>query len=311
MRILVTGAAGFIGGHLTERLLAQDHQVLALDDLSFGRRENIPRDADFWRVDLGDISYKHLAERIGPFNPQYVVHLAAIHFIPYCMKHPEKTFAVNARGTDMVVRALLDCPSATKIILASTMDVYAPSDNVHSEMDEPSPRNVYGLSKMLAEQIVSYGTRACHHLSAVSLRFSNVYGPGETNAHLIPDAIERVTSRTESHIRMGYLAGARDFLHVSDVVEGIITCLFTDTGTYEVFNLGTGIATPVRRVVEIIRDAFGDDRTILEDPGKLRSFDRKSLTPDITKIQSHTSWSPKMSIEQGLNALVQEIQFAR
>jgi UDP-glucose 4-epimerase len=186
------------------------------------------------------------------------------------------------------------------------MDVYAPNDTVHIESDDPSPRNSYGLSKLLTEQITRFAVDNGDHLSAVCLRFANVYGPRETNAHLIPDALERMTSVVDSEIRMGYLGGARDFVHVFDIVDAIVTCLFQDTGSYEIFNVGSGVSTPVRKIVEIIRDAFGDDRPIVEDANKLRSFDRKSLTPDITRIQQRTSWRPRIVIEDGLKSLVEE-----
>ena len=304
MKILVTGAAGFTGGHVTDRLLARGHHVLALDNLSFGRREHVPSEAEFWRVDLGQIGDEAFAGRLIAFDPDYVVHLAAIHHIPYCMAHPDETFASNVRATDVLVRLLGKCPNIRKLVAASTMDVYAPKNTIHRETDVPSPRNVYGLSKLLTEQIINFAVNTSKHLSAVCLRFANVYGPRETNAHLIPDALERVARDTEPEIRMGYLGGARDFIHVFDVADAIVRCLFNDIGRYEVFNLGTGVATPVRRVVEIIRDAFGDDRPVVEDTSKFRKFDRESLTPDITKVLHQTEWRPKIGIEEGLKALV-------
>jgi UDP-glucose 4-epimerase len=194
--------------------------------------------------------------------------------------------------------------SLKKVVVASTMDVYAPSDRIHRETDTLSPRNVYGLSKHLAEEIVRYHTETCDRLSAVCLRFANVYGPRETNAHLIPDTLKRVESKAEPNIRMGYLGGERDFIHVFDIVEGIIRSLFTETGKYQVFNLGTGVPTPVRRIVEIIRDAFHDERPIIEDQAKLRSFDRKSLTPDTSRIRSVLGWQAAVGLEEGLAGLV-------
>jgi UDP-glucose 4-epimerase len=304
MKILVTGAAGFIGGHLTDRLLGQGHQILALDNLSFGRREHVASPADFWCVDLGRVEEAHLSDRIGAFGPDYAVHLAAIHFIPYCIAHPAETFESNVRGADVLMRSLVKCPNLKRIVAASTMDVYAPSESVHREADIASPRNAYGLSKLLTEQIIRYSVDTADQISAVCLRFANVYGPRETNAHLIPDALKRVQCRAEPEIRMGFLGGERDFIHVMDVVEGISRCLLADTGKYEVFNLGTGVTTPVRRVVEIIRDAFGDERPIVEDIARLRSFDRKSLTPDIGKIRETFGWQPEVRLEQGLRALV-------
>jgi UDP-glucose 4-epimerase len=305
MKILVTGAAGFIGGHLTDRLLEDGHRVWALDNLSFGRQSHVADAAALWVVDLGQVEEALLVERALAFDPDYAVHLAAIHFIPYCMARPEDTFASNVRGTDVLMRSLAKCPNLRKVVSASTMDVYCPSDRTHRETDVPSPRNVYGLSKLLSEQIVSYHATTSEQLSAVCLRFANVYGPRETNPHLIPDTLQRLASKVEPEIRMGYLGGERDFIHVRDVVAGICGCLFTETGKYEVFNLGTGVPTPVRRVIEILRCAFRDDRPIVEDSAKLRSFDRKSLTPEIGKIREAIGWEPRVQIEDGLRELAQ------
>ena len=82
MKVLVTGAAGFIGGLLTSRLLERGDRVLAIDNLSFGRREHVPSDAEFWHVDLAEIDDGTLADRVVAFDPNYAVHLAAIHFVP-------------------------------------------------------------------------------------------------------------------------------------------------------------------------------------------------------------------------------------
>jgi UDP-glucose 4-epimerase len=303
MKILVTGAAGFIGGHLTDRLLEAGHRVLAVDDLSFGRRSHVADAAELWVADLGQVEEALLADRLLAFDPNYAVHLAALHFIPYCMARPEETFASNVRGTDVVMRTLARCLKLEKVVVASSMDVYCPSDRIHRETDLPAPRNVYGLSKLLTEQIVSYHATTSDHVSAVCLRLANVYGQRETNPHLIPDTLQRLASKVEPELKMGYLGGERDFIHVMDVVAGICRCLFAETGRFEVFNVGTGVTTPVRRVIEILRNAYGDERPIVEDKTKLRGFDRKSLTPDIGKIQNAIGWEPKVQIEDGLRAL--------
>ena len=185
------------------------------------------------------------------FQPDGAIRFAAIHFIPYCMSHPDETFATNVRGTELVLRALERTP-ARKIVFASTMDVYAPLDLVHREVDQPSPVNAYGLSKLLGEHLLAYATRTNDKLSAVALRFANAFGPGETNPHLIPDALDRMRDRSQPEIKMGYLGATRDFIHVSDIADAAIAALFKDTGRFEVFNVASSIPTPVRHVVETI-----------------------------------------------------------
>src|SRR5215467_4088671 len=158
MRILVTGAAGFVGSHLADALIARNETVLGLDNLSFGRREFLSGDLAFLHCDLGSVDEVYLREQIREFDPDGVFHFAAIHFIPYCIKRPGACFATNVRGTEVLMRSL-EGTSARKVIFASTLDVYDTTDRVHREDDASLPANVYGLSKWLSENIVQYTTR--------------------------------------------------------------------------------------------------------------------------------------------------------
>jgi UDP-glucose 4-epimerase len=303
MRILITGAAGFIGSQITRRLARDGHEILAVDNLSFGRESSLPAAAAFKRLDLGTCSGPELIEAAEAFQPNGAIHFAAIHFIPYCMSHPDETFATNVRGTELVLRALERTP-ARKIVFASTMDVYAPLDKVHSEADQPGPVNAYGLSKLLGEHLLAYATRTNDRLSAVALRFANAFGPGETNPHLIPDALDRMRDRSQPEIRMGYLGATRDFIHVADIAEAATAALFKDTGRFEVFNVASSIPTPVRHVVETIKRFAGDPRPIVEDQKQFRKFDRPSLSADTAKIRAALDWAPKFTLEEGLRDLV-------
>jgi UDP-glucose 4-epimerase len=305
MRILITGAAGFIGSQITRRLARDGHEILAIDNLSFGRESSLPAEATLERLDLGTCAGPELIETVERFQPDGAIHFAAIHFIPYCMSHPDETFATNVRGTELVLRALERTP-ARKIVFASTMDVYAPLDVVHREVDQPSPVNAYGLSKLLGEHLLAYATRTNDKLSAVALRFANAFGPGETNPHLIPDALDRMRDRSQPEIKMGYLGATRDFIHVSDIADAAIAALFKDTGRFEAFNVASSIPTPVRHVVETIKRFAGDPRPIIEDQKQFRKFDRPSLSADTTKIRAALDWAPKFTLEEGLADLVKQ-----
>ena len=115
-------------------MIGQGHEVLAIDNLSFGRREQLNPRADFWEVDLGLVDGNLLTERLANFGPSHMIHLAAIHFIPYCIEHPEETFASNVRSTEALVRAAAAGRTLRRLLVASTMDVYAPSDSVHRQV---------------------------------------------------------------------------------------------------------------------------------------------------------------------------------
>jgi UDP-glucose 4-epimerase len=303
MRILVTGAAGFIGSHLTDALVAQGQSVLALDNLSFGRREFLPVGVEFLHCDLSSIDENHLREQIAEFDPEGVFHFAGIHFIPYCMKRPGACFATNVRGTDALMRALEET-SARKLIFASTLDVYDTTDRTHMEEDAPEPANMYGLSKWLGENIVEYATRVNHHLSAVTLRFANAFGPRETNPHFIPDLLAKVRDRSNPELRMGYLGGTRDFTYVLDIIDAALKVHDADAGRYSVFNVSSGTSTLVRRVAELVQRLAGDTRPLIEDRQRFRKFDRATLSADTTQLRKVTGWTPKWTLESGIQALL-------
>jgi len=302
MKTLVTGGAGFIGSHVTDQLVALGHDVVVIDNLFVGRREYVNPKAHFECIDMATVPNKEWIGLLQAIKPDYVVHLAALLHIPYCMAHPEQTFATNVRGTELLVRSL-EGLSVLKLVAASTADVYAIEDVIHSETEVSASRNVYGLSKSLTESLIAYAARTIPGLSAASLRFFNVYGPRDTNPHLVPRVVELLGNHLVPELRMGYLDGTRDFVHVSDVVRAVIAVLLADTGEYDVFNVGTGRQTSSREVIRILQEAFGDTRAVIEDRTKFRKFDRQSLAADITKIRGKVGWTPQIPVEQGLRSL--------
>lgn len=304
-KTIVTGGAGFLGGHVAERLVELGHDVLVIDNLFAGRREHVPARARLETTDLGTVAESEFFALVNKFAPDYVVHLAAIHYIPYCMANPGQTFASNVRSTELIARAIANLP-VKKMVLASTADVYAAVDKAHSESDAPAPLNVYGLSKLLSEEILAYAVRIHEQLAGVALRFFNIYGPRETNPHFIPRILELLNQSEVNEFRMGYLGGSRDFVHVYDAADAVVTCLLGETSRYAVFNVGTGIATPVREVLNLLKEACGDRRPVFEDKALFRAFDRRSLTPDISKIREVTGWLPRTLLKDGLYALAEK-----
>jgi UDP-glucose 4-epimerase len=304
-KIVVTGGAGFIGGHLVPRLLSDNHKVLVIDNLYSGRREYVPAQADFVELDLARADESKVFEVFRDYCPDAVIHLAAIHYIPHCVANPSETFLANVRSTDVIARALRGIPTK-KLIAASTADIYPLVDRVHVESDTPAPNNPYGLSKFLLEEIIAGAARSNPNLSCVALRLFNVYGHRDTNPHVIPRIMELLCSQV-SEIRVGATETTRDFVHVEDVVQAIYTALLHDSGKYEVFNVGTGRATSIQQVLRILLRGAGDRRQVVQDKNLLRAYDRLSLTSDITKITQVLKWQPTIGIEKGLTQLVQQV----
>ena len=133
-RVVVTGGAGFIGHHLVRRLCEAQHQVLVIDNLSYGKREYLTGlDVRLVELDLATVDRPELLKLMEGWQPTIVFHLAGIHFIPHCLAHPDETFASNVRGTYLVAEAARLTESVERIVFASTMDVYSPDDRPHSE----------------------------------------------------------------------------------------------------------------------------------------------------------------------------------
>ena len=306
MRIVVTGGAGFIGKHLLDWLIAERHDVLAIDDLSRGRRAHVPSQVSLQIVDLAQISAADLARRLADFEAQSLVHLAAVHFIPECMKDPERTFAINTKSMHTLIEAV-QLSAVSRVVFASTVDVYTAEDCIHHEDDAAKPSNIYGLTKTLSEQLLQYAVRVGACESGVALRLANVYGPNETNPHLIPDTLERIENRDAPALVMGYLGAARDFVHVKDIARAFGIAVTRGPAGFHALNAGTGIAVPIRSVVKTLQALLRDSRPVEENVAAFRKFDRKSLTPDVEAIDQVLGWRAETAIAEGLRQMVAEI----
>lgn len=306
MRIVVTGGAGFVGKHLIDWLGAREHELLVIDDFSTGRRTHLRPDVELHVADLTTMDAGRLGGIISNFRAQAVIHLAAMHFIPDCIARPERTFRVNTEVTHTLVEALVRNP-VERFVLASTMDVYDVADRNHAETDMVAPANVYGLSKALSENIVYSGFRRGAFKSAVALRLANVYGPNETNPHLIPDVVSRLLNRSDTEIKMGYLGASRDFVFVKEVASAFGAAATLASDGIHCLNVGTGLATSVRQVVQMLQGLVGDERPLRESAAIVRQFDRASLTPQVSAVRNALGWRATLPLMDGLAEVVRSM----
>lgn len=307
MRVLVTGGAGFIGKHVLEWLLSHGHDVLVVDDFSTGRPSHVPPGVPVKVADLTALGASDLIRILNQFEADGVVHLAAMHFIPDCMARPERTFDINTRVTHTLIEALASHP-VKRFVLASTMDVYSTDDRVHTECETAAPANVYGLSKLLSEEILASGIRRGICRSAVALRLANVYGPDETNPHLIPDILDRIARPVEAELVTGYLGATRDFVFVEDVAAAFGRAVTVAPAGLHRLNVGTGRGIPVRLAVQILQDLLGDLRPLREEAARFRRFDRASLTPEVQAIEKLLGWRATRQIKAGLAETISTLQ---
>ncbi|QLH76835.1 NAD-dependent epimerase/dehydratase family protein [Halosimplex rubrum] len=298
-RIAVTGGAGFIGSHLARALSDRGHRLLIVDDCSSGSHTPQHERISYTQR---DICAPETAETITEFDPDTLYHLAARHYIPYCNENPRETFNVNVIGTRRVLEAVRRA-SVETVVYASSAAVYGPAKEPHVESERPRPTDIYGQTKLVGEDIVErFATR--YDFESVMYRLFNVYGPGETNPHVIPAILDQIDDE-EGSISLGNLRPKRDFVHVSDVVDALLLPLDSATRSFDRYNVGTGTAHSVAELVEVIRDLVSTDFGIDQDDERLRESDRPYLCADIRRIQEEFGWSPSYEVRAGLKQLIE------
>jgi UDP-glucose 4-epimerase len=296
--ILVTGGAGFVGSTFVSQLLAEGRQVIVYDDLFTGRE---PPPAPGLTVVLGDIrDGERLAAVVREHRPGAVFHLAALHFIPYCNSHPVATMEVNVVGTQAVLESCRDS-GVERLVFASSAAVYGIAARPHGEDEAPDPQDIYGLSKFLGEQQVAAFHRATG-LPCVVARFFNIYGPGETNPHIIPEIFRQLADGHQT-LALGNLTPRRDLIHVTDVARALRCFLEGEPSPYAVFNVGTGRAVSMAEVLAVLGDVLGKRIVVTQDPERMRPVDCPHLQADISRIQDAFAWQPQVTLEQGLRDL--------
>lgn len=298
---LVTGGAGFAGSWLVAELLDRtDGPIVVLDNLSNGRREFLPVSN---RVVLREESLTDAAvvqAIVNETRPSVVFHLAALHFIPYCNAHPAETLQVNVVGTQNLLEACRQYEPA-KLVLASSAAIYPIRDRANTEDDPAGPTDVYGLSKWVNEQQLQFYARQTRTRCAAA-RFFNIYGPHETNPHVIPEILMQIGKGLDE-IALGNVKPKRDYVYVTDVAEAVIALAARNTHSYGVYNVGTGQEFSVEEIVERLASISGRPLKIAVASQRVRPADRMHLLCDRSRIQQEIGWQPRFDLETGLAAL--------
>jgi UDP-glucose 4-epimerase len=302
LRIVVTGANGFVGAHVV-RELKRHHEVLAIDNLRYGPWRFSARELEAFRTDTSDIRDRAaIKDVIAGFDPQAIIHLAAVHFIPECERLPDEAVSINVQGT---VNLLLACPSACRFVNTSSAAVYAPKLGAHLEREDAvGPVDVYGFTKLQAEEYVRYFT-AQKNLQSVIVRLFNVVGPGETNPHVLPEIIKQLKAGGR-RLSLGNLQPKRDYIYVLDVAEGFIAAATRPMPKHVgneavVVNLGSGKSYSVEELVNRLATIVGDRIEINIDPQRVRKVDRPDLLSNNTRMSELFAWTPRHDIDQALS----------
>ena len=303
-KILITGGAGFIGSAIISELKKYDYELFVIDNLSFGNRKfiSIP-DSHFFQIDILD---KHAVEEtIQKIKPHKIIHLAAIHFIPYCNQHPFESSNINTQGTIHILDAASKLTSLEFLLFASTAAVYPISDSAISENTITNPLDIYGLSKLTGEHLCNEFYLQTG-IPTVICRFFNAFGPNETNPHLIPE-IQQQLQRGQRTIKLGNLTPKRDFIHTHDMANAIHLLINKFNKGTDVFNLGRGVEYSVTEIVEAFERQLSEKIMIEVDPLKVRKVERMHLLADIRKLKEFTGWEPAIGIDEGIKTLLPHV----
>jgi UDP-glucose 4-epimerase len=289
LRAIVTGGAGFIGSHVVEALLARHDDVLVLDDLSTGKRENVPRGARFEEADIRERLDAHFDDA------EVCFHLAAQVDVRVSVERPEYDADVNVAGTIRVLEAARR--HGTQVVFSSTGGaIYGECEGPVREDAPRRPIAPYGVSKLAGEEYLAaynrlYGTRH------VSLRYGNVYGPRQDphgEAGVVAIFLGRLAAGEAPRI-FGHGRQTRDYVYADDVARATLAAAGRDGG---VFNIGTGAETSVLELYELCRRVAGAEIEAEHAPPRLGELQRSVL--DVTRAASELGWRPAVGLEEGL-----------
>lgn len=305
MRIAVTGGAGFIGSHLTDRLLELGHQVLVIDNLSTGKRENLNPYASFAQLDV--LQTDDITSLLESFLPDTVYHLAAQTSVSISMKDPLKDAAINVMGTINMLTACVHV-GVRKFVFASSAAVYGmPVSLPISEEHALEPLSPYGLSKKTCELYIRL-TCTQHNLSHSILRYANVYGPRQDSngeAGVISIFTDRqLNGRGVSVFGNGHQT--RDFIYVKDLVAANIAAMELDENV--TLNIGTGIQTAIS---EVIRCLEHTSFPMTVEYAEKRLGDLEHSTLNNSKAVQQLKWSPRYTFLDGMSEYWRGLQKGR
>ncbi|OUC99504.1 NAD-dependent epimerase/dehydratase family protein [Streptosporangium minutum] len=304
MRILVTGGAGFIGSNLVDRLLADGHEVMAVDDLSSGDRGNLVAAAQspLFMLHQMDVRDPALIGLVAEWKPEVVCHLAAQVSVRKSVADPVHDARLNVEGTASVLTAAHH-GGTRKVVFASSVAVYGRPAAIPVPGDAAvDPRSPYAASKLSAETYLA-AFKALYGIDYTTLVLANVYGPRQSpdgEAGVVAIFTDALLNGTPT-VLYGDGAQTRDYVFVDDVVDGFARACGS-AGNGRRFNLGTGVETTDRALHTLVAEAAG----AADGPGRAeaRLGDLPAMAVDPTPAIEGLGWRPQTDLVTGLKATV-------
>jgi NAD dependent epimerase/dehydratase len=302
--ILITGADGFIGSHLTESLVRQGHKVRAFTMYnsfnSWGWLDHCGADVKGnFEVFMGDIRDPHgIKEAIRGCDA--VLHLAALIAIPYSYHSPDTYVDTNIKGTLNVLQAAREL-GVRRVIHTSTSEVYGTAKFVPiTEVHPLQGQSPYSATKIAADQL-AYSFYASFDLPVLILRPFNTYGPRQSARAVIPTIITQI-AQGNRQIKLGAVSPTRDFNYVQDTVAGFIAALNSEKGLGEVVNFGSNFEISVGDTAKLIAEVMNVQIEIVADDARLRpeNSEVERLWADNSKAKQLFGWQPAYAGHEGL-----------
>jgi UDP-glucose 4-epimerase len=297
MKVLITGGAGFIGHHFVEKLVKENIDVVIVDNLSSGSKEQIPKSAVFYEANIEDVNIEDI---FACEKPDYVVHLAAQVSVQISMSNPLVDCQTNIAGT---INLLENCVKykVKKFIFASSAAIYGEPEYLPIDEDHPQhPISFYSLSKQTSEQYIRLFSNH-FGLNYSILRFANVFGPGQNShgeAGVISIFLHSILEHTAPIIYGG--EQTRDFVYVKDIADAIYSAL--SKGRNQTYNISTNTETKINDLLTIMLKKVNSNLIPVVKPQRVGDIGQSRL--DNMKARTDLLWVPRYSLDRGIKETV-------
>lgn len=302
MRILVTGASGFVGTHLMRRWQAQMPQATIVG-WAWEHEKAVPPSPDCLIVDIREA--EAVRQACAEIKPDWVVHLAAQSFVPQSQHNPQETWEINCWGTFHLLEALRLCEFRGRLLFAGSGDQYGKVEEAALPILESQPlrpTNPYAASKAAAEMLC-YQYYHGYGLDIVLARSFNHIGPAQSPRFVVSDFCRQVAlitlGRREPSLVVGDLEVGRDFLDVRDVIDAY-RCLLEKGRSGEPYNVCSGIERRLSELTRLITSFSPEPITVMTDPRRFRPTDTRRMWGSCEKLKIETGWQPQWDLHETL-----------
>ena len=300
MKFAVTGGAGFVGNNIVKLLASKGHDIVVIDNLHTGKKENLQEvieEIEFYNVDIRDFSKLESILK----NVDGIFHEAALTIVQESFQKEKEYFDVNVKGTENIFKIAKKFKK--KVVYASSSSIYGDTKEIPiKENFERKPINPYGQTKLedefLAEKYTKQG------VNIIGLRYFNIFGKGQTGSYagVITQFMNKIFEKKELEIN-GDGEQVRDFIHVSDIAQANLSAMESKT-KFGFFNIGTGERTSIKNLANMMIE-LSDEKLGLKFNSSLKGDVKVSLA-DTIKTEKELDWKYRIRLKEGLKQLFEE-----